>query len=210
MNVLVVEDHKIVGDGIKLILESESINVINVVQSGAAALEILKSEHHIDVVLTDSRMPGMDGADLCKIIRQEHPGIKILMLSMLDDELEIVNAFAAGADGYVLKTITPAELVYSIKHVCQGGTYLCSELGLKFFRLVSSGMRTSTELVGLSDRQAEVLSLLAKGLTSTEISDKLFMSKRTVEGYRQDLIERTGSKNTAELIHYAVANRLIN
>lgn len=210
MNVLIVEDELIVRDGIKMILEeSGSVHVAGVAKHGAEALEILASDSSIDIVLTDTKMPIMNGRDLCKNIALQKIPVKVIMLSMLNAEQEVVDAFAAGAKGYMLKSVNPGELIYSLQHVQNGGTYLCSELAMKYFHRLYFGMHADSQVIELSTRETEVLSFLARGLTSTEISDKMFLSRRTVEGYRQELMDKTGSKNTAELIHYAARNKLI-
>ena len=210
MNVLIVEDHKLVSDGIKLILEaSKDIRVVGSPPNAEQALEILNGETLVDIILSDNILPGMSGIKLCKAITHTQPKIKVIILSMIDDDQAVVDAMSAGAMGYVLKSAKPWELVYSIQHVYHGDKYLSADLSMKFFNQLYGKVASSSNVVNVSSRQSDVLSLIAQGLTSTEISNKLFLSKRTIEGYRKDLFEKTGAKNTAALIHYAVANRLI-
>lgn len=211
MNVLLVEDHKLVSDGVKLILEDYSdITVVGVAPTANHALEFLSTNVKVDIVLSDYMLPGMNGLELCKTIVRTYPNIKVIMLSMVDDDQAVVDAMAAGARGYVLKSSKPWELIYSIQHVYHGDPYLCSELSMKYFHKLYSGVQDSENVVNVSSRQSDILSLIAQGLTSTEISNRLFLSRRTIEGYRKELFDKTGAKNTAALIHYAVANKLIS
>jgi len=137
----------------------------------------------------------------------------LIILSMLDNEKYVAQAFSEGACGYLLKNVSSDELIFAIKHVSAGGKYLCSELSIRMLeRLVNSSLSSPSvfeDVIDLSSREIEVLNLIAQGLTNHEMSEKLFLSKRTIEGHRQSLIEKTGSRNTAALIRYAVINGIV-
>ena len=211
MNLMIIEDLKLVRESIKIILEeTQNVSVVSEVGTAEQALSELGQEKPVDILLTDLTLPRMDGLTFTKIVRQKYPDVKIMVFSMADDEASIRQAFSAGVHGYVTKTVDPEELVYAIDHVMRGQNYICSALALRYFQRVHPHASSGTEAVEISEREAEILSLIAQGLTSSEISDKLFLSKRTIEGYRKLLIDKTDSKNTAGLIHYAVSNLLIN
>ncbi|MFI5453707.1 response regulator [Pedobacter sp. UC225_61] len=214
LNILLAEDHNIVRNGIKMLLEADKeINVIGEAFDGKQALEKVKSGLKIDIVLTDINMPEMDGITLIKEIKQINPTIHVVVLSMHDHEKYIYQAFAEGAMGYILKNVNADELVFSLKFIANGGKYLCSELTMKIVeKMLDSKLQKSDNNLPAIDftlREIEILHLIAEGYTNNEMSEKLFLSKRTIEGHRQSLIDKTNSKNTAALIRFAVHNRLI-
>lgn len=215
INVLLVEDHNVVRNGIKSLLEKEKdITVIAEATNGKQALSCLEKDYKVDIVLADINMPDMNGIDMTFEIKSKFPKIKVIILSMLDHEKYIIKAFKTGASGYILKNVTSDELVFAVKHVCANNErYICSELALRMLdKLIHKPeVNIPEELSGidLSKREVEVLMLIAEGYTNLEIADKLFTSKRTVEGHRQNLIDKTGSRNTAALIRYAILSGLI-
>jgi len=211
MNILIVEDLKIVRDSIKLVLEeSAAFDTILEAADGNMAIDVVKGELPVQIVLTNNKMPGMDGISLTQLLAEIRPDIKVIMMSTPEGEQEITKAFAAGLKGYLLKSINPQELIYCIRHVAKGASYLSSELAMKYFHKSNPEAAPGYKQVEISSRETEILSLMARGLTSTEISDRLFLGKRSIEGCRKDLIDKTGTKNTAELIYYAVSNNLIS
>jgi DNA-binding NarL/FixJ family response regulator len=215
IRVLLTEDHQVVRNGIKSLLQKEEgLEVVADVANGKQALKLLESGIKADIILTDINMPEMSGIELTRQVKSEFPDVKIIVLSMLDHEKYIVEAFKAGACGYILKNVTSEELVFSIKHVCQTkDRYLCRELSLRLLDklIYKPNITVSDEIkeIDLSKREIEVLSLIAEGYTNLEIADKLFTSKRTVEGHRQNLIDKTESRNTAALIRFAILSGLI-
>ncbi|MCX2453445.1 response regulator transcription factor [Pedobacter sp. PLR] len=214
LQVLLAEDHNIVRNGIKMLLETdEDINVVAEAVNGVEALAYLATGKKVDIVLADINMPEVDGMMLLKAMKEMNSSTLIVMLSMHDNEKYVTQAFSAGAVGYLLKSVGAEELIFALKHVNAGGKYLCSELSMRLLEKCSqNGTRhvVYPELVhDFSDREIEILALIAEGLTNIEISERIFISKRTVEGHRQALIDKTGSRNTAALIHYAMLNGLI-
>jgi len=150
---------------------------------------------------------------MAKELKAKYPEVKVVMLSMHDNEKYISQAFIEGAVGYLLKNISAEELVFSLKHIDTGKKYICAELAVNMLnKLISNGIleqdATFSE-ADFSSREIEVLHLIAEGLTNLEMADKLFISKRTVEGHRQSLLDKTGSRNTAKLIRYAATNGLL-
>lgn len=214
LKIVLAEDHNIVRYGIKALLESEEgFSVVGEATNGHEALEIISKSDHIDVVLADINMPVMDGIELIKNLKTNYPKVPLIILSMLDNEKYVDQAFSEGACGYLLKNVSSDELIFAIRHVSAGGKYLCSELAIKMLeRLINSPLSSQSvfeDVVDFSSREIEVLNLIAQGLTNHEMSEKLFLSKRTIEGHRQSLIEKTGSRNTAALIRYAVLNGIV-
>ena len=214
LNVLLAEDHNIVRNGIKMLLEMDStINVVGEAMDGLQALEMVQKGMEVDIILADVNMPEIDGITLIGKVKAFNPNIRVMILSMLDNEKYVSQAFMEGASAYMLKSVSADELVFSIKHVSAGNKYLCSELSIRLLdRLIQ---KSNMEYGGVdisknfSMREIDVLHLIAEGLTNAEMSDRLFISKRTVEGHRQSLIEKTGSRNTAALIKYAVLNGIV-
>jgi DNA-binding NarL/FixJ family response regulator len=214
LKILLAEDHNIVRNGIKMLLETESsIQVVGEMINGLEVLEYLDSGGRADIVLTDINMPDLDGISLTREVRNRFPEVKVVILSMHDNEKYISQAFMEGAVGYLLKNISAEELVFSLKHVEIGKKYLCAELGVNMLnKLIKSGgmdQDLAPSDMEFSTRELEVLHLIGEGLTNLEMADKLFISKRTVEGHRQSLLDKTGSRNTATLIRYAATTGLL-
>jgi len=215
INILLAEDHKIVRDGLKFILEKEpDFNIVAEVNNGNEVMEVFNTGLAVDIVLSDMNMPGMGGQEITHWIKANHPQVRVIILTALDNEEYIISTFKSGACGYLLKNISADELHFAIRHVAAKNQYICSELTMRFVnRLVTMPDQLSTEMqAGLefSSRELEILTLLAEGYTNQEIADKLFTSKRTVEGHRQNLIDKTGVRNTAALIKFAVINAIVH
>lgn len=215
LKIILAEDHVIVRNGIKLLLETqEGIEVIAEADNGQEVLDIIGSGTVPDIVLTDINMPEMDGISLIRELKASYPAIKVIILSMLDNEKYIAQAFIEGSHGYLLKNVNENEMLFALKTVAAGTRYLCVELTEKLLEQFIHTLSVQTEQEGnqidLSMREIEVLHLVAEGFTNQEMADKLFLSKRTIEGHRQMLIDKTGSKNTAALIRFAVVNGFLN
>jgi DNA-binding NarL/FixJ family response regulator len=214
MNILLAEDHNIVRDGIKMLLESEKgFKVVGEAVNGKQVLDRLNNNEKIDIILTDINMPEMDGISLIRHVKKIDPNITVAILSMHDNEKYMIEAFTEGASGYLLKNVSSEELIFSLKYMKNGGRYLCSELTMKMLDNLIHHKQyqyvTTNNSIDFSPREIEILQLIADGLTNSEMSDKLFISKRTIEGHRQSLLEKTDSKNTATLIRFAVLNGII-
>jgi two-component system response regulator NreC len=213
MNILLAEDHKVVRNGLRMLLETDkTIKVAAEAVNGAQVLQILESNHQIDIVLSDVNMPLMDGIAMTVELKKRGSGVKVVILSMHENESYVHEAFRAGACGYLLKNIGEEELVFAIKHINSCGYYLCAELSIGLLKKNMDTMQPIHEHAVAADytpREIEVLLLIADGLTNQEMSDKLFLSKRTIEGHRQSLIDKTGVRNTANLVSYAIRNGMI-
>jgi DNA-binding NarL/FixJ family response regulator len=211
IKLLIAEDHNIVRKGIRSLLEKQDgLTVVGEASSGQEILDMIDRGISLDIILLDLNMPGLNGLDLIDSLNQVS-GVKVLVLSMIENEELAVQAFNAGAKGYLLKSVTHEELTFSIRHVAQGHSYICSDMVSRILGGMHQAEKTVPKVhTDLSKRELEVLELIADGFTNLEIADKLFMSRRTVEGHRQNLLEKTGTKNTATLIRYAIRNQLID
>jgi len=208
IHILLVEDHHLVRDGISTLLANEpDLRIQAVAADGREALDLLDKGLEVTVVLTDINMPELDGIDLASQLQTKFPLMKIVFLTMLDHEDYLQRAFKVGAVGYLLKTVTRDELLFAIRHVAEGNTYICSEISYKLLKKSSSFYimnEPEPTDANLSVREKEILELVVSGMTNHQIADKLFTSRRTVEGHRQKLLAKTRTKNTAELIRYAI------
>ncbi|WP_425390695.1 response regulator [Ekhidna sp.] len=208
---LLVDDHQIIRDGIRFYFEGDDEFVIkDEAENGLEALELLKNNSY-DIVLTDINMPTMDGIEFMKQLREDHPEQKVLVLSMYNEAGYINKMIALGANGYVLKKSDKAELVSAIKKVLDGQDHYSDEVYKTIIGNIA-GRKPKERLTleaELSDREKEVLVLIANEYTNQEIADKLFISIRTVETHKRNLLEKTGCKNVAGLVMYAVERNLV-
>jgi DNA-binding NarL/FixJ family response regulator len=207
IKIVLVEDHKIVRNGLKTMLEQEEdFSITGEASNGAEAISLLQTGTKPDIVLTDVNMPDMDGITLAGILRKDYPDIKVLVLSMMDNEKYVFQAFEAGISGYLLKSTGLEEMIFSIRHVINGNQVICADLGMRMLKKASRAAVLNEDAEAahlLTARELEVLALIAEGYTNNEIAEKTFTSRRTVEGHRQSLIDKFGVKNTAQLIKHA-------
>lgn len=217
IQIILAEDHHVVRNGIKALLEKTgNIHVCGEAVNGKEVINLLQAGVEADLLLTDVNMPDMGGLELIEVLKSKYPRLKIVVLSMLDNDKFVAKALRSGAWGYLLKNITPEELIFALNHIHFHDKYICSELSMRFInRLIGNSGYEATDneephKAEFTERELEVLELIAQGLTNADIADRLFASKRTVEGYRKKMLEKTNTQNTAELIRYAMRQRLIN
>ena len=202
-----VDDHAVLRHGLRTLFQQEpSFEVAGEAESGEQLLAQLPATP-CDVVLLDLHMPGLDGLATTQRLHAEFPEIRVLVLSMVDNERAIGQVLAAGASGYILKNAGHDEIIVGVRAVAAGRRFLCSELGLHMLDKLLVGVPEPPAKLtsGLSPREQEILQLVSDGLTTTQIADKLFTSPRTVETHRQNILEKTGVKNTAALIKTAAS-----
>jgi len=216
IKIILAEDHLVVRNGIKMLLESqEDLAVVGEASSGLEALSLLADGNIPDILVTDISMSEMDGLELISRLTLQYPSVKVIVLSMLNNTQYVIKAFEKGALGYLVKNVGYDELLFGIHHVYKGGRFLCEEISMQMLEKLQDIPSMTFQLkellaeIDLTEREIEVLELISEGMTNVEIADKLFLSKRTVEGHRQSLLEKTNSKNTASLIKFAVKNSLI-
>jgi two-component system, NarL family, response regulator NreC len=208
VSVLVVDDHAVVRAGLRLLIDREQTMVV--VDEAADANEAIfrVMEHKPDVLLIDVTLPGESGIDAIPKLLAASPGTKILVLSMHDDPRYVREAFAAGASAYVLKEAADAEVVAAIREVAAGGSYVNPVLGA---RMVAADAKEQAEAKAdpLSEREHEVLRLLALGHTNQEIAKSLYISVRTAETHRAHIMQKLGLVSRAELVRYALAKQIL-
>ena len=211
--IFLVDDHTIVRDGIRALLTTEpTITVVGEAGNGQELLDCLPTTP-ADVVLLDINMPVLDGFATTQRLQAEFPQVRILVLSMLTHERYVGQLLDAGALGFVLKNAERSEIITAIQTVAMGRQFLSNEIGIMMLRKVLSGEEmpepTAKKASQLTRREMEVLHLLSEGLTTSEMAEKLFTSKRTIETHRQNMLEKTQTKNTAALIKLAVLQGMI-
>lgn len=208
MNIAITDDHEIIREGLKKVLTKH--DDLKIVAEAASAEELSKllDEKKIDLLLLDISLPGKSGLDFVKDIKLRYPEIKVLIFSIYPEEKFAMRAINMGADGYLSKNSKPSEIIDAIRKIEKGGKYLKSEIieGL-FLRPEKSVSDRSHE--NLSNREFEVLRLLAKGNKISEIAESLGLSVNTIASYKTRIQEKLNIKSTAELIRYAIDNDLI-
>ena len=208
IRVLIVDDHAVVRTGIRLLLAAED-DLEPVGEAGSKREAIFEARStKPDVVMLDVVMPDGSGLEVIPQLLHEHPETKVLVLSMQDDPRYVREAFAAGASGYVLKEAADVEVVSAVREIAAGGRYVHPELGARMIAADAEAARRA-ERDPLSDREREVLKLLALGHTNQEIAKQLYISVRTAETHRAHIMQKLGLTTRAELVRYAIAQGLL-
>ena len=209
IRIIIADDHPIVRAGMKQIIsEASDLMVAAEAKDGHKLLSKIRAEN-FDVVILDITMPHMDGLDVLKQLKIEKPKLPVIVLSIHPEDQYALRVLKAGASGYVTKASAPDELINAIRKVFRGGKYISPTIAEKLaFQLDADFKEMPHET--LSDREYQVLCMLASGKTVTEIADELALSVKTVSTYRARILEKMDMKNNAELIHYAVQNRLVD
>ncbi len=205
--VIIVEDHAVFREGLKRVIsEMSDLELIGEADNGADFLEMLKKTKP-DIVLMDIQMPVMDGIEATEKALKMHPELKILVISMFGEEEFAYSMVEKGVAGFILKTADVQEFRRAIRKVLEGQHYYSEEItGL----LVKKVRQIDTpEKVTFTDKEREVLRMLCKGSSNAEIADTLYLSIRTVEGYRNRLLQKTGSANVLNLVIYAIRNKIV-
>jgi two-component system response regulator NreC len=214
INIILAEDHQLVRSGLLHIISREPEFKVTVEASdGQQVLDALESGVKADVLVTDISMPKINGLELAQVVRSRFPAVRVMLLTMQEEEKYIQKAFQAGVKSYLLKTADAGELIFAIKQVARNQSYLCSSVAESLIKRVSPGQSMTPEPaqnVEFSKREMEVLHLIAEGYTNEEAAEKLFTSRRTVEGHRQSMINKTGTRNTPALIRFAMRHGIIN
>lgn len=207
IKIALVDDHTMFRKGLRALLEeSDEMQVVLEAGNGQEFLDAL-AEAAVDLVLLDLDMPVMDGMKTLEVVKADHPDLKVIILSMHQDEPMILHLMRSGAHGYLIKESEPEEVELAIHSVMESGFYFNDKVsrimlaGLVKKQVVKPRLRGGVEL---TRREMEVLREVCLGLTNAEIADKLFLSPRTVEGHRKNILEKTGARNTAAMVIYAI------
>ncbi|RFS13936.1 response regulator transcription factor [Emticicia sp. C21] len=213
IRIAVVDDHSLFRKGMISILEQ--ISDFEVVMEATNGLEFIHKLPGIpvDVVLMDLQMPQLDGTKTTELIRQQFPNVKVIILTMHDEDKYILHLMEIGANGYLLKDNDPEEVEKAIRKVIETDIYFSDFVSKVMLRKMTRKNQQENKIFNyktdLSDREKEVLVQICEGLTTMEIGDKLALSPRTVEGHRLRMIEKLGVKNTAGLVAFAIKNHLV-
>lgn len=201
--IIIADDHTLFRQGLKLILEDiNDIDVIADVANGKELIEITR-ELTPDLIIMDINMPQINGIEASRILLQEFPELKILVVSMYGDEQYYNSVIENGVKGFILKDAENTELRAAINTILSGKTYFSQELLLKLIR-----NRKNNNQIPLTQRERQILELICQGLNTTEIAAKLFLSERTVDNHRANLLDKTGCRNSLSLVLYAFRNNL--
>jgi len=209
IKVLIADDHAVVREGVKHIL-SEMPDMVIAGEAGRGQ-EVLEKvgKNEYDLILLDIAMPGRDGLEILKDLKLQKPKLPVLILSMFPEEQYALRALKSGASGYLTKDSIPDELIKAIQKIVRGGKYISSSFSEKMlFSFDSDAEKPLHET--LSDREYQVMRMIASGKTLKEIADELALSVKTVSTYKSRILDKTGMKNNVELTHYAVKHRLVD
>lgn len=207
IQILVADDHSIVREGLKHIISDMPEAAVSEAGNGQEVLDAIRKKD-FDLILLDIAMPGKDGLDVLRDVKSEKPQTKVLILSMFPEEQYALRAMKSGASGYLTKESIPEELLKAIRKILQGGKYISADFSDKL--LLSLDNDTGKPIhETLSNREYQVLRMIASGKTISEIAKELFLSVKTVSTYRSRILEKMNLKNNAEIMHYAVRNKLI-
>lgn len=213
IKIAIADDYKIFREGLKVGFSAdEGVEVIMEADNGEDLLKLMESSTP-DVILMDLKMPIMDGMEATKAVRKKYPAVKILVVSMYEDDKFIIHLMETGANGYLLKNAEPDEILRSIYAVHENGYYfndLVNKALLKKLIIKNNFKPSFNQNVELSEREMEVLKLICEEKTAAEIAKEIFLSPRSVEGIRQRLIEKVGVRNSAGLVMFAVKNGIVD
>jgi DNA-binding NarL/FixJ family response regulator len=207
IKIILADDHEVVRVGLRrLMTMDKSLIVLDEAQNGAEAVNLVML-HHPDIALLDILMPKMDGIEATELIKEKYPDTYVVILTAYEDALHIENALNAGADGYLTKDISAKDLVESLRNVVNGErVFSKSILNLLNKKYVPYHENDSSPVL-ISRREQEILNLVVSGYSSPEIGEKLFISVRTVQSHRANIMQKIGVKNTAELVRYFYVNK---
>jgi DNA-binding NarL/FixJ family response regulator len=209
LKIFIVDDHEFFRSGLKLVINRlKYAKVVAEASNGKEFLEILK-EKETDIVLMDIEMPIMNGIDATEKALEEFPDLKIIALTMFNDEEYVDRMIDAGVKGFLLKNITKEILDQALQSIASGNTYYSPELWEYFSKKISKEKRADEVEQLFTKREMEILVLICDGMTNKEIADKLFISERTVVGHKSNLLAKTNTKSTIGLLSYAIKNKLV-
>lgn len=209
ISVLIADDHTVVRQGLKQILSNDAqLRVVGEAATGDEVLSLVESLQ-VDALVLDISMPGKNGLDVLKELKRTHPSLPVLVLSMHPEDQFAIRILRAGAAGYVTKESAPDELIGALRKVCSGGKYVSPQLAEKLAIFIEQE-QSGPPHEQLSDREYQVLRMLALGKTVSEIADELLLSAKTISTYRTRVLEKMKMTTNAELTRYALQNQLVS
>jgi DNA-binding NarL/FixJ family response regulator len=206
LQILITDDHRLIREGLRSLLEGQGFEVKGEAEDGRSAVR-LANQLKPDAVIIDISMPGLNGIEATRQIREESPTVKVVVLSMRSDSQAVLMAFAAGASGYILKEAAFEEVVVALNVVAQGQTYVSPSIAEVVVQnsvdhWLPGGAATSHRKI--SSREREILQLLAEGMSTREIADALYVSVKTIETHRKQIMNKLNVRSIAELTKYAI------
>ena len=208
ITVLVADDHLFMRESLRAMLEkTQFVKKIYEVANGKQAIDVL-GKHAIDVALMDVRMPGVDGFEVIEYVNKQQVATRIIALTAFDEEAMIFNLMRAGVPGILFKKTTHQQEIYTAINTVMEGKHYYHEKVNVVIHAKPDGLQHPPR-IKLSAREFEVIVLLCHGLSTKDIAEKLFLSEHTIEGYRKEIIKKTNTRNTNELIHYALSNGIV-
>lgn len=214
INILLVDDHTLIREGLKLILKkNKNFKIIGEASNGVEAIKYIeKNANKVHVVMLDITMPELDGFEVAKIVRQNYPDIKILALTMHSEESYITKMIDVGVHGYVLKDSNLEDLSTAIQTLLDGKPYYSSDVSAIMINSLMNKdkKKENTEINNLTEREVQIIDLITEGFKSSEIAEKLQLSTRTIEVHRRNLMKKLDVKNTAELVSFVLKSKLIS
>lgn len=214
INILLVDDHTLIREGLKLILKkNKQFKIIGEASNGVEALEFLeKNTAKTHVMLLDITMPELDGFEVAKVVKKKYPDLKVLALTMHNEESYITKMIDVGVHGYVLKDSNLDDLSSAIKTILDDKPYYSSDVSAVMINSLMNKdkQKDNNAIDNLTEREKEIIHLISDGYKSSEIADKLELSTRTIEVHRRNLMKKLEVKNTAELVSYVLKSKLIS
>lgn len=211
VKIILADDHEIFRDGFHSLLKNQTAIVLLAEAANGQQLVALTEKHLPDVVLTDIQMPVMDGIEATRIITAKFPQVAIIALSMFNDDDLIMEMLEAGAKGYLIKNAHKTEIIDAINTVSQNKPYYCSATSIKLAQLIANSRfnpNNPSKKIMFTDREKEVICLICQQFSNKEISAALHLSVRTIEGYRERILQKTNARNTAGIVMYALHHNI--
>ena len=211
IRIVIADDHEIFRDGFKVMLrKQDEIEIVGEGENGRELLHLVE-QHQPDVVITDIKMPLLDGVEARRHITRQWSHIGVIALSMFDEENLVVDMLEAGARGYLLKNTHKAEVLQAVKAVYKGETYYCNQTSNKLAQMIAKSQFNPYKNIKkptFSEKEIEIIRLICQEMSNKEIASELGLSTRTIEGYREKILEKIDAKNIAGLVIYAIKNNL--
>jgi DNA-binding NarL/FixJ family response regulator len=205
-NIFIVDDHQMVIDGLRLIIDTiEGFEIVGESTGASNALDELDTVN-ADILLTDVSMPEMSGIELTRLVKKKHPHIKIIALSMFSESQVVAEMIDAGISGYILKNTGKQELIEALNKVSSGQNYFGQDITLQLMR---SFKRNQDESSRLTDREIEIIRMIEQDFGNKQIADMLFISERTVETHRKNILRKTNTQTVVGLLKYAYERKII-